>query len=472
MKYLYTLSILIFLYSCTSPKKQVPSYSGVWKSIGHGKILEIVDSTTYTNYDITSISCFPVQERNFNELLPYLSLKSDTLTFKQGQSVYKYSRLGALPDLCQNHDPSKNDDVLFNFEVFMQTVKENYAFMELNRINWDQLYQNQKGKLNAGSSPAELYLLLEETYELLNDNHAFLNAPDEVYDAIEKSSPQEESTTEGLPEYGDFTVAQLVTQHHLQENMTENSEIIHWGKLTDNIGYIQIKAMWLYGDLDIPNALLEREGFVDAYSLTRISMLEANYKKKEVEGVKKIMSRVMHDLSDTKSIVMDVRFNGGGQDVVSYAILSYFNAERTQIATQEFRYGDNYTRRNALFLEGNDTAYTKPVYVLTSPQSGSGAETFALGTMSIPHIKRIGSATEGAMSTTLDKKLPNGWDFTVSSEVYRDNTGRYYENIGVPVDYELYYIRGNRQDFFRSVVNNLDKDKKEILKAIQNLQLK
>jgi len=74
------------------------------------------------------------------------------------------------------------------------------------------------------------------------------------------------------------------------------------------------------------------------------------------------------------------------------------------------------------------------------------------------------------MSTTLDKKLPTGWDFTLSSQVYRDNNDKYYENIGVPVDYELNYIRGDRQAFFRIVANDLQKDKRDILTTIKNLQ--
>lgn len=463
------ISVLIFI-ACQDEEHQ--SVNGVWQSVGHGKILEIIDSTTYTNYDITAISCFPVRKRNFEEIIPLMTLKNDTLTIVHGPYIYNYYRLEKMPELCQIYDPSKSSDILFNFEVFMQTVKENYAFMELNKINWERLYKHQKRKLSTGSSRAELYLILEETYEILNDNHAFLNASDEVYDEIDKISPAQNKPDNELPEYGDFAIAQMVAKHHLQEDMTKNSGIMSWGKLTDNIGFVQIKAMWLFGNLDIPDALIESEGFVDAYSLTRISMLETNYMAKEVEGVHTVMSRVMNDLSSMNSIVIDLRFNGGGQEVVNNAILSYFNSKRVQFATQEYRYGNGYTRPYPLYLEGNDHAYTNPVYILISPQSGSASEKFALASMSLPHTKRIGSASEGAMSTTLDKKLPNGWDFTVSSEIYRDNTGKFYENIGVPVDYELNYVRGNRQEFFRSVANDLDQDKRNILSAIESLKMK
>jgi carboxyl-terminal processing protease len=52
-------------------------------------------------------------------------------------------------------------------------------------------------------------------------------------------------------------------------------------------------------------------------------------------------------------------------------------------------------------------------------------------------VKRIGSATSGAISTALEKKLPNGWSYAISNEIYMDNKGKCYENIGILVDYEL-----------------------------------
>lgn len=136
MRVLVIILILVqFFISCRSADNN--SVNGVWQSIGHGKILEIIDSSTYKNYDITSFSCFPVGQRKFDEIIPHLFLKNDTLILKQGPFIYEYLRLVELPDLCQNYNPSKASDAIYNFEVFMQTVKENYAFMELNKINWN-----------------------------------------------------------------------------------------------------------------------------------------------------------------------------------------------------------------------------------------------------------------------------------------------------------------------------------------------
>ncbi len=122
-----------------------------------------------------------------------------------------------------------------------------------------------------------------------------------------------------------------------------------------------------------------------------------------------------------------------------------------------------------LFIEGTKNAYTKPVYVLTSQQTRSAAEAFSIATMPMHNVKRIGSPTSGGMSTALGKVLPNGWVFSISNEIYMDNQGTDYENVGIPVDFEKPYPK-DRQTFFRSIVNDLETDKHNILHAIENLK--
>lgn len=46
-----------------------------------------------------------------------------------------------MPLLCNKpSDADKASDLHFNFDVFMETVKEHYAFLQLNEINFEELY--------------------------------------------------------------------------------------------------------------------------------------------------------------------------------------------------------------------------------------------------------------------------------------------------------------------------------------------
>ena len=464
-----TLAVLV---SCAPQiKEQPPTLNGVWQSLGSGWQLEVKDSMAYVMYDVTQISCLPNGNGDLEEIAPYLQLHNDTLSLTKGVITYNFIRMDALPRPCQEPlSDTLRYDPLHNFEVFAATVGEHYAFFGLNGIDWETLYRTQKVKLNRNSTDLELYQVLQETLQQLDDNHGFLEATPELYAEMEDQMPSAPIGQEtDLPEYGDFEVAQKVAEHHLLEEMTEDSWLIQWGKLAENFGYLQVKAMWLFADLQVPKALVEELGYVDAYIKMAGKRFEAKYIEEEVLGVSKIMDRAMHDLSDFDSMVIDLRFNGGGQDAVGFEILSRFLPEqRWPVAKQQLRMGNGHTAAHPIYIEGSKNAFGKPVYVLTSPQTGSAAEAFAIATMAFEHIKRIGAPTMGATSTALEKTLPNGWSFAISNEIYMDTQGLNYENKGVPVDYELPYPK-DRQTFFRKVVNDLDGDKNAILRAIDDL---
>ena len=63
---------------------------------------------------------------------------------------------------------------LYNFDVFAENIDTHYAFFKRNEIDWPQLQRRQRSKLSESSSEADLYRVLEETMELLKDNHAYL----------------------------------------------------------------------------------------------------------------------------------------------------------------------------------------------------------------------------------------------------------------------------------------------------------
>ena len=48
-------------------------------------------------------------------------------------------------------------------------------------------------------------------------------------------------------------------------------------------------------------------------------------------GVEFIMDKVLKDLNETSSIIIDLRFNGGGYETVSLKLLSYFIKDEKHI---------------------------------------------------------------------------------------------------------------------------------------------
>lgn len=467
----FLLLFLILLISCNPNKEENNSIEGIWKSIGYGEILKI-DANSYEYFDITDFSCLPAKEGNISEVKNSMQVSNDTLIIKRGFSKYRYARIKELPDFCNQNSIDKND-ISYNFEVFANTYKNHYAYFDLNKIDWDSLYINSKNKINSKSTEVDLYLVMEDIIEKLKDNHGSIEPTVEVYELAENQiqSEIEEEETEELKEYGDFEIAGIVADYYIKEDLTKDTWLMKWGKMENNVGYIQIKAMFLYADLNLNDSLVQENGFVSTYMGAFDSLNYEQQILKEVAGISKLMDMIMQDLKDTRHIIIDVRFNGGGQDVVALEILRRFNSDRKQIAIKKARHNNGYTKKTPIYLEPAKQPYTKPIYLLTSQQSASATDMMALSSMELNSLKRIGSHTNGAISDALEKTLPNGWYFSLSNEVYTDNNDKCYENIGVPVNYELNYPN-DRQTFFRSIANDLEKDKRNILNAIKELQSK
>ncbi|WP_108801909.1 S41 family peptidase [Aquimarina sp. Aq107] len=463
------LLILILLIGCKPNNEKNNSIEGIWKSIGYGKILKI-DTNSYEYFDTTDISCLPAKEGDISEVKNTMQISNDTLTVKRGFSKYRYVRVNEFPEICQQNLKDKKD-ITYNFEVFANTFENHYAYLDLNNVNWDSLYKNSKNKINSKSTELDLYLVMEDMIESLKDNHGSIEPTDEIYELAENQiqSEIEDVETEELKEYGDFEIAGIVADYYLKEDLTKDSWLIKWGNMENNVGYIQIKTMFLYADLSLNESLVKENGFVSTYMDAFDSLDFEKQISKEVAGISKLMDTIMEDLKKTRHIIIDVRFNGGGQDVVALEILRRFNIDRKQIAVKKARHNNHYTKNTPIYLESAKNPYTKPVYLLTSQQSASATDMMALSSMELNNLKRIGSHTNGAISDALQKTLPNGWFFSVSNEIYTDKNNKIYENIGVPVHYELNYP-DDRQTFFRSVANDLEKDKKNILNAINELQ--
>lgn len=465
---IFTIALLLAI-GCSTPKQHNNSINGVWKSIGYGKILEISDKK-YRLFDITSISCTPFKKGNLSDFLPKYSVKNDTLTYQFGFEKYQYQRIDKLPQVC-SLTSNKSKDPVYNFDVFATTFKENYEYFKLNNIDYEAFYKKHRSRINKNTSNAELYLVFEEMLSELHDNHGSIEPDEKVYEEPEKLQSSKEEIEEeqnNLKEYGDFGIANIVATNHLQKNLTKKSWLVSWGKFNDTIGYIQVKAMFLHADIQISDSLKKEKGIVDAYVETLNKLNEEEKVNAEISGIAKDLDIAFTDLSNTKSLILDIRFNGGGDDHVSLEILRRFNPKKIKVATKKAKNGNGYSSKVPIYLDASTNPYTKPVYILSSQQSASATDFLLLASLELKNIKRIGSRSNGAVSDALPKKLPNGWDFTLSNESYIDNKGKNYENIGISPNIELNYPL-DRQTFFRSVADNLQKDKNDILKAIEEL---
>lgn len=181
------------------------------------------------------------------------------------------------------------------------------------------------------------------------------------------------------------------------------------------------------------------------------------------------MKNIIIELEATDAIIIDIRFNTGGYDVVSLEILKHFINQETQLYSKKEKLLNGFTEAQNFSILPAEKTYNKPVFLLTSHQTASAPEILALGSMAVKNITRVGFNTEGIFSDILEKKLPNGWTLNISNQVYQNSEGICYENLGIPPNKEIDYPE-NENLFIKSLrrkINNGDEAIELVYKLIK-----
>jgi hypothetical protein len=402
------------------------SLDGVWRLRGYGKILHIQQGN-YTNYDTTKISCLQVRKGTLQDLKNRFDRfeinDKDRLSLfsKGGIFRYTYDRLDTLPEHCQNDRASRSKDPEYNFEVFYQAFKENYPFFKLHHVDWDGIYKTYRPQVTAKTTDDELLEIFSAVIRSFNDPHVSLRAGDKWIgsikpDALSLHVQQEFASEKPMDRY--FKSLEKLRSIMKKDFLDVDCRIaannfIVWGKIKPNIGYLNIFVMGDYAG-------------IGASRTDSLAVLETT------------MDQIMEYFRSVEAVVVDVRFNMGGNDENSIMIANRFADRRRLAFTQKAVYGEGFTEKQEFYVhpQGN-FQFAGPTFLLTSERTVSAAESFVICMMVCPHVTRVGGTTAGALSNALTKHLPNGWRFEMSNEVCEAGDGKVYEGIGIPPQVEV-----------------------------------
>lgn len=437
----FTICVLLMALGVSAqqdPEKQLKNTS--WVQQGYGRCLKIEDST-YTYYNMNSMSCKALAEGKIKGRFTILSLNKDALVLNPGGIVnYTFKRADSLPQMC-THVDSATASYEENFKVFWETFNDNYAFFRERNINWKQVYEDYLPRVKKINSQKELADILLEIVKKIGDGHIRLEIPDELKTKAAVGTPVIRRKKDDI--------IKAIQDNYLVDKHAYNNGVISWGKLKGTrIGYLMIKDM---NDFSAYVSPVEQHqpDFAKKYDQVKDSRLPLMQFEDELNGVDQVMKKIMSDIGQSDSIVIDLRFNGGGLETVALRLLSYFIVESKHVLSVEAKTVQGNTAKQKYILQPANSAYHGKVCLLLSGQTASAAEIFALAAQHYPNIKTMGTRTAGIFSELLWKELPNGWEFSLSNEIYTDSNGKTYEGIGVPVSDELNYSR-NRLDFYNS----------------------
>lgn len=407
--------------------------TGIWQARGYGWVMEL-NAETLKIYDITKMSCTASQEYPTTMLSKDLTVVDNVLTLSRGVNRYTFDRLSVLPDLCTKRLSKKErKDPIFNFEVLWNSFNDQYAYFEERGVDWQKSYEKYRKQISDKTSDAELLVICDQMLEDLNDGHVDIEASEKL---MKKAALIGKWDTRPDPDISGARRA-IVTKY-LKDFKTHNLSRTIWGKINDRVGYVQINSMGAQGEYGITPDM--DSGKANKLYRTAIAKSE-DPMIDEINGMNATMKKVLIDLKGTEDLILDLRFNGGGEDMVGLAVLSYFIDSTRTIFSKKERIGKGFGPQKYTVLKPAGIKYKGKLHILQSHWSASATEILLLASLSLENVRRIGSPSEGIFSDILDKKLPNGWEYGLSNQVYQDNEGISYETKGIPVHIDLDYPR-------------------------------
>ncbi len=422
--------VFVLLAGCTGLNKgQETEADGQWQMQGYGYYLEI-DRGKVKSYQTTATTWLRttdldgsirdgILETAYTRFA--ISRQGDLLELKDTSTGGIY-RLQPETDSARKKTeaPDRNDSE-YNFEVFWQSFNENYAFFDLYGVDWKEMHEKYASQVTPDMKKEALMELLAEMTQELNDDHISLTDGDNEF------SPYN-GTTEWRERIGD--VVQVIETQYVPDIAYLSDKRIRYGWLNEHIGYLNLVSM-----------------AIDENTDTSL--------KKLVPSLEKALKQ----LQSAKTIVLDVRFNEGGQDAVSLAYASRFADQKRDVYSKKAwtHNGEEVQETRSIAPEG-DVSYTGNVILLTSGVTESAAESFAQSMRQLPNVQIVGERTAGFFSDALTRVLPNGGSFTLSNERYFTPDGQLLEGRGITPDVivpiELSFVERRIDPALDWVLNN------------------
>jgi len=396
---------------------------GIWERSGYGTLLE-VDGNALTIFEATRSTCYLRDSgvaAEFVDEFPIVDIDGDQLQLSEselGQPAI-FDRIDSLPAVC---DEPIGDSITEQFDHVWHTFNDYYAFFNERGVDWMSQYDQWRPTLSDQGSEEDLAQALIGLLTPIDDSHVNLTFDGE--DSFNPAQPkgflkmlaEEFEAQSEISDQGSYVVGVLNQwREDIQTRYTgapfstldgNLADLVQWGVMGQEVGYLSINQFF-----------------------TTLEESEA----RDVAIFNDALDRALTDLENTSALIIDLRLSPGGRDAVSIAIANRF-ADTERLAAskaardyQGLRQTQDYTIRPS-----ERQNYSNPVIVITSGFSVSATEAFTLLMRSLPQVTHLGEASNGALSDVLEKELPNGWEFTLSNEVYTDANGEVFEAVGIP----------------------------------------
>lgn len=302
------------------------------------------------------------------------------------------------------------------FDAFWETMDAHYAFFKERGIDWKQRRSLRRRLLGATTDDA-LFDTLAKALEGIEDAHLGLSATiggterrvalgrGKIGSLLREALAGQTAFTDVNSFGRDWVGRDRAAVHALLLPNSRGSalgERLCWGKIDGVTGYLELTAMG---------------GFAESTD-------------GDLKDLAPALDRALESLKSTKRLILDLAQNRGGDDRVARLLASRFT-DRKRLAYSKRAFRRPESESQSFFIEPSKVGYAGRVFLLTSNVTVSAGEVAATCLQGIPNVQHFGETTRGALSDRLTLTLPNGWELSLSNEIYKDSRGICSEGKGI-----------------------------------------
>lgn len=286
------------------------------------------------------------------------------------------------------------------FNTVWNDFDKTYPYFVHKNINWDSVYTFYYSTISDNTSSQQLFETIGEMTLGLKDIHVNLSSSLGTYHYSKKENYPENPPDNAF--------------NYLSGITLDNEKAIFGSIKNSNFSYLRIKTF------------VGNQGDFEA----AVSSLDS--------------------LEKTDGVIIDIRHNGGGNELNGRAFAGRFIQSETHFKNTRIRNGDgwgDFTDWNQSFFQPNKPIqFDKKIIILTNRRVYSSAELFVLMMKTYPRLVIVGDTTGGASANPSEKTLPNGWKYRVSTWQAADLNYNLIEDNGIPPDHYVLMTEASIND--------------------------
>lgn len=280
--------------------------------------------------------------------------------------------------------PIAKDDAAKIYDDVWSAFDREYAnFVSMPKLDWKQVGAERKKSLARVQTSFDLAAVLADMIAGLEDLHAWVKCGEDWLPGYAPVRPLNASWKGSEKLIGGFQ---------------DSKHDVVWGRTSDGIGYVNV------------GGLSDKE-LVPAFDAA------------------------LDELASTWGLVVDLRFNGGGDELLARDVAGRFVDVERVYSKHQYRSGPRHEDLGAVqerrFGPRGPWRYQAPVVVLWGRKVMSSAESLALMLAQCPQVTTMGERTAG--SSANPKRLEPGAGITINLPRWRDfdPSGKPIEHLGI-----------------------------------------